>query len=84
MQISRQHGDLPEGAQLASSRKDSMLVPESPLRVLRAMAETDPPRQPLERVEDAMREIGTLLLAFTPAGANVLPRRSAHGTEAVA
>jgi len=30
------------------------------------MAEFAPARRPIERVEDAMGEIGTLILAFTP------------------
>ncbi|MFI5312179.1 MAG: hypothetical protein ACHQQ3_13145 [Gemmatimonadales bacterium] len=43
-----------------------MLVLAGVDKILLMMTEVAPSRRPIDRVEDAMREIGTLILAFTP------------------
>jgi hypothetical protein len=43
-----------------------VMVPGGFDRILPTMVEVAPTRRPIDRVEDAMREIGTLILAFAP------------------
>jgi hypothetical protein len=59
-------GAVPQQARIGSLCGKTVVVPDSPDRILPIMEEAAPTRRPMDRVEDAMREIGTLIIAFAP------------------